>query len=95
MNDNEMTDREKFPTMTLVQKINTIDAIINDKIRDFLVKDNGDIELLNVEEKNNFCVVYVEYQGACVSCESSGNTLSSIENILQRMLSDTIKVVSV
>lgn len=90
-----MTDREKFPTMTLVQKINTIDAIINDKIRDFLVKDNGDIELLNVEEKNNFCVVYVEYQGACVSCESSGNTLSSIENILQRMLSDTIKVVSV
>jgi len=91
----ELQDREDFPTMTLVQKINIIDKILNEKIRDFLVKDNGDIELLNVQEKNGFCVVYVEYQGACVSCESSGNTLSSIENILQRMLSDTIKVVSV
>jgi len=91
----ELTDREKFPTMTMVQKINTIDKIINEKIRDFLIKDNGDVELLNVAEKNGFCLVYVEYQGACVSCESSGNTLASMENILQRMLSDTIKVVSV
>lgn len=90
-----MTDREQFPTMTLVQKINTIDKIIEEKIRDFLIKDNGDLELLNVEEKNDFLIVYIEYQGACVSCESSGGTLASIENILQRMLSDTIRVVSV
>jgi NifU-like protein len=91
----ELTDQEKFPTMTLVQKINIIDKIIDENIREFLMKDNGDLELLNVQEKNGFCVVYVEYQGACVSCESSGNTLASIENILQRMLSNTIKVVSV
>jgi NifU-like protein len=91
----ELTDQEKFPTMTLVQKINIIDKIIDENIREFLMKDNGDLELLNVQEKNGFCVVYVEYQGACVSCESSGNTLASIENILQRMLSNTIKVVSI
>lgn len=90
-----MNEREAFATMTLVQKINTIDKIIEEKIRDFLVQDNGDLELINVEEKNDFLIVYIEYQGACVSCESSGNTLSSIENILQRMLSDTIRVVSI
>ena len=91
----ELTDREKFVDMTLVQKINIIDKIIEDKIRDFLVKDNGDLDLVHVEEKNGFLMVYIEYQGACVSCESSGGTLKSIENILQRMLSDDIRVMTV
>jgi Fe-S cluster biogenesis protein NfuA len=90
-----MTEQEEFPTMTLVQKINTIDRIIEEKIRSFLIKDNGDVELLNVVERNELLIVYIEYQGACVSCESSGNTLGQIENVLQRMLSDTIRVVSV
>jgi len=90
-----MSDRDAFPSMTLVQKINIIDKIIDEKIREFLVKDNGDLDLVNVEEKNGLLIVYIEYQGACVSCESSGNTLGSIENILQRMLSDDIRVLSV
>ena len=90
-----MSDRDAFPSMTLVQKINIIDKIIDEKIREFLVKDNGDLDLVNVEEKNALLIVYIEYQGACVSCESSGNTLGSIENILQRMLSDDIRVLSV
>ena len=90
-----MSEREEFQTMTMVQKINTIDKIIDEKIRDFLIKDNGDLELINVAEKNGLLIVYIEYQGACVSCESSGGTLASIENILQRMLSDDIRVLTV
>lgn len=90
-----MSEREEFKTMTMVQKINTIDKIIDEKIRDFLVKDNGDLELINVAEKNGLLIVYIEYQGACVSCESSGGTLASIENILQRMLSDDIRVLTI
>lgn len=90
-----MTDRENFKNMSLVQKINTIDKIIEENIRDFLLKDNGDIELVNVEEKNGFLMVYVEYQGACVSCESAGGTHKSIENILQRMLSEDIRLMTV
>lgn len=93
--DADNIDRSAFPSMSLVQKINTIDAVIDQKIRDFLVQDNGDVELVNVEEKNDRIIVYVEYQGACVSCESSGNTLVSIERILQRMLSDDIRVITV
>jgi len=90
-----MSDRENFKNMTLVQKINTIDQIIEDNIRDYLVKDNGDMELLNVVEQNGLILVYIEFQGACVSCESSGGTHKSIENILQRMLSEDIRVLTV
>ena len=89
-----MSQREEFQNMTLVQKINTIDKVIEDNIREFLVKDNGDMDLINVVEKNDLLLVYIEFQGACVSCESAGGTEASIENILQRMLADNIRVLS-
>lgn len=90
-----MSEQEEFKQMTLVQKINTIDKVIEEKIRDFLIKDNGDMDLINVVEKNGLLLVYIEFQGACVSCASAGGTQSSIENILQRMLSPDIRVVSI
>ena len=89
-----MTEQEEFANMTMVEKINKIDQVIEERIRGFLQKDNGDIELLNVVERHEYLMVYVEYQGACVSCESSGNTLSSIETILTGMLADNIRVIS-
>ena len=90
-----MTEQEKFTEMTLVQKINTIDKVIEENIREYLVKDNGDMDLLNVVEQNGLILVYIEFQGACTSCDSSGGTHSSIENILQRMLSQNIRVLTV
>ncbi|CAA6801343.1 MAG: Iron-sulfur cluster assembly scaffold protein IscU/NifU-like [uncultured Sulfurovum sp.] len=89
-----MTEQEEFANMTMVEKINTIDKVIEENIRGFLQKDNGDVELLNVVERHEYLMVYVEYQGACVSCESSGNTLASMETILQRMLAPNIRVIS-
>ena len=90
-----MSDRENFPNMTLVQKINIIDKIIEENIREFLQKDNGDMDLLNVVEQNDLILVYIEFQGACTSCDSSSGTHKSIENILQRMLADNIRVLTV
>jgi len=90
-----MNKEEDFNKKTLVQKINAIDAVILDNIRDYLLKDNGDLDLVHVEEKNGLILVYIEYQGACVSCESSGNTHTSIQNILQRMLSNDIRVLTI
>ena len=90
-----MSEQLNFKEMTLTQKINAIDEVIQENIREFLIRDNGDLDLVNVEEKNDFLIVYIEYQGACVACPSSGGTLMSIQNILQRKLSDDIRVVSV
>ena len=90
-----METTENFKEKTLVQKINEIDAIIDADIRDFLHRDNGDLDLVNVVEKNGLILVYIEYQGACVACPSSGGTLMSIQNILQRKLSEDIRVLAV
>lgn len=90
-----MSNAENFKEMTLVQKINVIDEIIDQNVREFLVRDNGDLDLVNVVEKNDMILVYIEYQGACVSCPSSGGTLMSIQNILQRKLSEDIRVLTV
>lgn len=90
-----MTEQEKFATMTLVQKINTIDKIIDEHIREFLVKDNGDLDLIDVVERNGALIVYIEYEGACADCSSSGTTRQTIETILQRMLAENIRVLSV
>ncbi|HHD77744.1 MAG TPA: hypothetical protein ENK93_00435 [Campylobacteraceae bacterium] len=88
-------EKEQFKEMSLSEKINAIDKVIEENIREFLNKDNGDLDLVNVEEKNGSILVYIEYQGACVACPSSGGTLMSIQNILQRKLSDDIRVISV
>jgi len=90
-----MSLQEDFKSMTLVQRINEIDKVMEENIREFLIKDNGDMDLINVVEKNGLIFVYIEFQGACVSCASAGGTQSSIENILQRMLSPDIRVVSI
>jgi Fe-S cluster biogenesis protein NfuA len=90
-----MTEQEQFEKMTLTEKINTIDKVIDEQIRGFLQQDNGDVELVNVAERYEYLMVYVEYQGACVSCESSGNTLVSMENILRNKLSDNIRLITV
>jgi NifU-like protein len=90
-----MTNEETFAALTLTEKINAIDAVIEENIKGFLQKDNGDLDLINVEEKNGSIIVYIEYQGACVACPSSGGTLMSMQNILQRKLSEYIRVVSV
>ena len=90
-----MSTIENFEALNLSDKINAIDTIIEESIRGFLQRDNGDLELINVEEKNDHIIVYVEYQGACVSCPSSGGTLMSIQNTLQHKLSENIRVVTV
>jgi Fe-S cluster biogenesis protein NfuA len=90
-----MSTTEDFNSKSLTEKINAIDAIIEESIRGFLHRDNGDLELLHVEEKNDLILVHIEYQGACVACPSSGGTLMSIQNILQTKLSPDIRVFAV
>ncbi|MDQ7044457.1 MAG: NifU family protein [Sulfurimonas sp.] len=85
-----------FDDMTLVQKINAIDKIIDEKIREFLQADNGDLDLIDIQEKNGLTDVYISYVGACGSCESSGGTLNSMVRILNGQLeTDKIRVYAV
>ncbi|MDB2562434.1 NifU family protein [Sulfurimonas sp.] len=86
----------EFEKMTLVQKINIIDKVIDEKIREFLQADNGDLDLIDVRENNGLTDVYISYVGACGSCESSGGTLTSMIRILNGQLeTDTIRVYAI
>ncbi|MBC8237112.1 MAG: NifU family protein [Helicobacteraceae bacterium] len=85
-----------FEKMTLIQKINAIDKVIDEKIREFLQADNGDLDLIDIKENNGLTDVYISYVGACGSCESSGGTLTSMIRILNGQLeTDTIRVYAV
>ena len=75
-----------FENMSTVQKINAIDAIIDLKIREFLQRDNGDLDFIDIKEANGLTDVYISSVGACGSCESSGGTLVSIQKILNGQL---------
>ncbi|MDF1881256.1 NifU family protein [Sulfurimonas sp. MAG313] len=75
-----------FEKMSTVQKINAIDEIIDDKIREFLQSDNGDLDFIDLKEANGLTDVYISYVGACGSCDSSGGTLTSIQRILNGQL---------
>ncbi len=75
-----------FENMSAIQKINAIDTIIDEKIRDFLQADNGDLDFIDLQEKNGLTDVYISYVGACGSCDSSGGTLTSIQRILNGQL---------
>lgn len=90
-----MNDATEFNNKTLSEKIKEIDDTIEENIRGFLHRDNGDLDLVNIEEKNNLILVYIEYQGACVACPASGGTLMSIQNILQSKLAPNIRVIAV
>jgi len=85
-----------FDNLSIVQKINAVDKIIDDKIREFLHADGGDLDFIELKEAHGMTDVYISYVGACGSCESSGGTLVSIQRILNGQLeTDKIRVYAV
>lgn len=85
-----------FASMTLVQKIHAIDAVIDENIRQFLVMDGGDMEIIDVKDSEEFIDVYIRYLGACSGCASSSTgTLYAIEAALKEKLSDKIRVLPI
>lgn len=86
---------ENFKEKTLSEKIDIIDKFLDNEIRTFLQRDNGDLELVNVVEKNDNILVYIEYQGACVGCDSQGGTMRFIESLFLTRVADNIRVFSV
>jgi NifU-like protein len=82
--------------MTLVQKIKAIDAVVDENIRQFLIMDGGNMEVIDVKDSDEFIDVYIRYLGACSGCASSSTgTLYAIEAALKEKLSDKIRVLPI
>ncbi|MCK9455390.1 MAG: iron-sulfur cluster assembly scaffold protein [Sulfurimonas sp.] len=85
-----------FETMTLVQQIKAIDAEIDESVRQFLIMDGGDMEVIDVKPSDEYIDVYIRYLGACNGCASSATgTLYAIESTLKEKLSKKIRVLPI
>jgi NifU-like protein len=86
---NEGKPNVAFAQMTIIQKLNAIEEVIDDNIRQMLVMDGGDMEVLDIKENGQFIDIYIRYLGACSGCSSANTgTLFGIENILREKLSE-------
>ena len=82
-----------FGAMTIVQKLKATEKVIDDNIRQMLVQDGGDMEILDIKENGENFDIYIRYLGACNGCASADSgTLYAIENTLQDNLSKKIRV---
>ena len=85
-----------FKDMTIVQKIKAVDKVVDDNIRQMLVMDGGDMEILDIKENGENIDIYIRYLGACSGCASSSTgTLFAIENILKEKLDPNIRVLPI
>jgi len=85
-----------FRQMDTKEKIIAINKAIDKSVRQFLIMDGGDIEILDVKENGEQIDIYVRYLGACSGCASSSTgTLFAIENTLKEHLDDQIRVLPI
>ncbi|MCX2716301.1 iron-sulfur cluster assembly scaffold protein [Helicobacter sp. MIT 21-1697] len=86
-----------FAEMTMVQKVKSIDKIIDENIRPMLMMDGGDMEILDIKDTSDgYIDVYIRYLGACSGCASGATgTLYAIESILQEKLDSHIRVLPI
>jgi NifU-like protein len=85
-----------FKDLSHDHRVIAVETAIDNTVRQFLVMDGGDIDILSVKEKDDQFEVYISYLGACSSCESSGSgTLIAIENALKDKLDPNIRVIPI
>jgi len=85
-----------FKKMTIVQKIKAVDKVIDDNIRQMLIMDGGDMEILDIKDNGENIDIYIRYLGACNGCASaSTGTLFAIENTLKDKLDPNIRVLPI
>jgi len=85
-----------FAKMTIVQRIKAVDKVVDEHIRQMLIMDGGDMEILDIKENGVNFDIYIRYLGACSGCASSSTgTLFAIENILKEKLDENIRVLPI
>ncbi|MCD6174020.1 MAG: iron-sulfur cluster assembly scaffold protein [Sulfurimonas sp.] len=85
-----------FKTMTLVQQIKAVDSVIDENVRQFLIMDGGNMEVIDIKNGDENIDIYIRYLGACNGCASSSTgTLYAIESTLKEKLSKSIRVLPI
>jgi NifU-like protein len=98
--DNEkltsFVEEKEFGKMTLIQKHKSVEQVLNEKVRPVLLKEGGNLEVVDMKESDGAVDVYIHYLGACKGCPSSKiGTHAYVEGMLRRELDDSVRVVIV
>ncbi len=89
---NGVVETEKEKELTPTQWILKINNIIETQISPELVKDGGDIELVDIKDKS----IYVKLKGMCSGCKNSTMTLKGfVESTLKKAMGEEINVIEV
>ncbi len=85
-----------FGSLNLIRKHKKVEVVLTKQVRPVLLKDGGDLEVVDMKEKDGFTDVYINYLGACEGCPSAKTgTLGFIEGFLQKELDENIRVIIV
>ena len=85
-----------FETLGLLQKHRAVEQVLDDKVRPNLLKDGGNLEVIDMKDADGFTDVFIKYLGACKGCPSATvGTLDYIEGFLKSELDPRIRVHSV
>jgi NifU-like protein len=89
-------EEKDFSRMNLIQKHKLLETILDEKVRPNLVRDGGNLEVVDMKENDEVTEIYIHYLGACNGCPSSQTgTQMFIEEILHDEIDAGIKVVTV
>jgi len=91
--DKSENGETSFSSMTIVQRIKALEAVIDEKIRPMLVMDGGDMEIIDIKESGSNFDVYIRYLGACSGCAAgSMGTLYAMEGVLKEDVDENIRI---
>ncbi|MGA2973810.1 MAG: iron-sulfur cluster assembly scaffold protein [Spirochaetia bacterium] len=95
-------DREKaaataaprsFASLGLIQKHRAVEKVLDEKVRPNLLRDGGNLEVVDMKEADGAIQVFINYLGACKGCPSAAvGTLTYIEDFLKAELDPNIRV---
>lgn len=84
---------KSFATLGLLQKHRAVEKVLDEKVRPNLLKDGGNLEVIDMKDADGFTDVYIKYLGACEGCPSASvGTLDYIEGFLKGDLDSKIRV---
>ena len=73
-----------------------METVLDEKVRPNLLRDGGNLEVVDMKAAEGITEVYIRYMGACKGCPSAATgTLSYIEDFLKAELDPAIRVLPV
>lgn len=85
---------KEFKDMTIVQKLKTIETVLDAEIRPMLEADGGNMEVIDIKEEGENINVYIQYLGACQGCpNATTGTLYAIQEFLAQKVDESIRVI--